>query len=136
MAPKDQTYTMIEYFPCFGQFTNYVKYFFPVTQQHRIMMKDTSKCRLDEEMLMEEWNLLLELLLKVNGFVTPLVFVSINTFDPDKQWIVSVLEDNEDMTSCDHAIESVTNSVSKITLPSNAMDHEISHGIVDSRMYH
>ena len=85
---------------------------------------------------MEEWNSLLELLLKVNVFATPLVFESINIIDPDKQWIVSVPEENEDMTSCNHVIESVTDSVSKITLPTNVMDYEISHGIVDSRIYH
>ena len=81
---------------------------------------------------MEEWNTLWELFLKENGFVTPCAFVFINIIDPDEQWIVSDLKENEGMTSCHYVIQSVTNSVSKITLPSSVMNYETSHGIVDS----
>ena len=115
---------------------NNVKYFVPITRQQRVVMKDTFKHRPNEDMPMEEWNSLLETLLKANVFATPLIFASVNIIDPDEQWIISVLEDNEDMTSCDHVIESVTDCVSKITLPSNVMNYEISHGMVDSRMYY
>ena len=52
------------------------------------------------------------------------------------QWIISVLEDNEDLTSCDHVVENVTDSVPRITLLSNVMDYKISHGVVDSQIYH
>ena len=77
-----------------------------------------------------------ELMLKVNGFATPAEFASINIINPDEQQVVSVLEDNKDLTSCPHVMHRVTNSVSKITLPSNVMDYEIAQGIVDSRMHH
>ena len=40
------------------------------------------------------------------------------------------------MASCDHVVESVTDSVFKITFFSNVMDYEISHGIIDSQIYH
>ena len=82
MAPKDKSYTMAEYFPCYGQYTNNVKYFVPITRQQRVVMKDILKRLPDEEMLMEEWNSLLESLLKANGFAAPLVFSSFNITDP------------------------------------------------------
>ena len=31
MESKDKSYTMVEYFRCYGQFTNDVKYFVPIT---------------------------------------------------------------------------------------------------------
>ena len=104
MASKDKTYTMAEYFPCYGQLNKDKKYFVPITPQQRIATKDTFKNLPNEEMTMEEWNSMLESMLKVNGFATPVEFASINIIDPDDQWIVSILEDNEDLTSCPHVI--------------------------------
>ena len=135
-VPKDKTYTIAEYFPCFGQFSDNVKYFVPITRQQRSMTKDKFKRQLKVEMLTKEWNSLLESCLKENGFTTPIIFTCINIIDPDKKWIVSVPEDHEDLSSCDHVVEKVTDRVSKITSFSNVMDYEISYGIVNSRMYH
>ena len=85
---------------------------------------------------MEERNSMLESMLEVNDFITPVEFSSINIIDPDEQWIVSILGDNKNLTSCPHVIHQVTDSVTRITLPSNIMDYEIAHGIVDSRIYY
>ena len=48
------------------------------------MMKDTFKNQPNEEVTMEEWNSMLELMLKVNGFATPVEISSINIIDPDE----------------------------------------------------
>ena len=68
--------------------------------------------------------------------MTSLVFTFINTIDPDEQWIVSVRKDNKELTPCDHVVENVTDNVSEMTLLSNVVDYEISHGVVDSQFYH
>jgi hypothetical protein len=135
IASKKKSYTMAEYFPCYGQFSNDKKYFVPITPQQRLEIKNKFNNLPNEEMSMDDWNSMLESMLKVNGFDTPVEFASINIIDPEEQWIVSILDDNEDLASCPHVMHQVTNSVTKITLPSNVRDHEMSHGIVDSRMF-
>ena len=104
MASKDKSYTMAEYFPYYGQFTNDKKYFVPITPQQRLVIKNKFKNLPNEEMATVDWNSMLESMLKVNGFATPVEFASINIIDPDDQWIVSILEDNEDLTSCPHVM--------------------------------
>ena len=89
MASKDKSYTMAEYFPCYGKYTNDVEYF---ASHYSTGKRDTSRHLPNEEMPMEEWNSLLGSLLKENGFATPLVCASIDTVDPEELWIVSVLE--------------------------------------------
>ena len=49
------------------------------------MMKNAFKNLPNEEMMMEDWNSMLESMLKVNGFDTPVEFASINIIDPDEQ---------------------------------------------------
>ena len=82
-------------FSFFGQFSDSVKYFVPITWQQRSMIKGTFKHQPKEEMLIEEWNYLLESCLNENRFTTPLIFASINIINPDEQWIVSILEDHK-----------------------------------------
>ena len=71
-------------------------------------MKNTFKHLANDELPMNEWNSLLQSLLTESRLVTPLVFASIDIVDLEEQWIVSLLEDNEDITSCDHVVTSVT----------------------------
>ena len=112
MTSKDKSYTIAEYLPCYGQFTNDEKYFVPITPQQRIVMKNTFKNLPNEEMMTEDWNSMLESMLKVNGFDSPVEFASINIIDLDEQWIVSIIDDDEDLTSCPHVMHRVTYSVS------------------------
>ena len=88
-------------------------------------------------MLIYDWNSLLESCFKDNGFLTPVQFASVHIKDTHDQWIVSVPTDNEEeLLLCKDVAQRVISSVYKIILPSNVMDYQIEHGIIDSQMYH